>query len=121
MSAEKIVPLSASLYITLWLVAPLTILYPYSSFSVFMLAGMFLCIQTGVLSAQAAGYKSRPMHVPQPSPSPSRLQFNARKIFRLILTLALFGICLRLIDKIFIRDILSYTSAVARRDADSSA
>ncbi|MGB7399885.1 hypothetical protein [Castellaniella sp.] len=117
MSAVKIIFASLFLYVLMWMVAPLRIVYYPSTLSLILILSMFIAMFLGAASyglAKDVNYKSHYLD--------ERFILSVEnKVFKIILLMALVGLLFRVIDKVLIRDILSYDSAVGRRDSETQA
>ncbi|GEM_PF-6863801 len=117
MTILKVLPISMLFYLMAWMIAPLEIVYYPSIMAFLLLALMFLSMFLGILCYQLSlGKNYRRYHVRE-----EIVLQSAKKLLKVVLFLAVLGLTLRMLDKLLIRDMLSYDSAVARRDADSEA
>jgi hypothetical protein len=115
MNPRVVITLSLITYLSLWVLAPLAIVYEPSTDALVLFSFMFISLYMGAVSFELA---SKISHT---STNSGHIQEKTYlKIFHALLFLSIFGLILRFIDKIIIRDILSYTSAVERRDSDTS-
>lgn len=119
MNPHKLYTKSLAFFALLWLIAPLEVVIDFSPEALIIFFALCASLYYGVkikgtrlkLALPEDRVSSGSMRVPE----------KTRTLFHILLALAIFGLCLRAIDKILIRDIISFATAVERRDSDTEA